>query len=52
LSDFIEERRWMHVDIAGPAMASKAYGVTDEGGTGFGVATIVAFLSGEGDFEP
>jgi leucyl aminopeptidase len=51
LSDFIEGRRWMHVDIAGPAMASKAHGVTNEGGTGFGVATIVALLSGEGDLE-
>jgi leucyl aminopeptidase len=51
LSDFVEGQRWMHIDIAGPSMASKAYGVTDEGGSGFGVATIVALLSGEGDLE-
>src|SRR5690606_15213393 len=27
LSEFTEGRRWMHVDIAGPAMVSKPYGV-------------------------
>jgi len=47
LSEFTEGRRWMHVDIAGPAMASKAYGVTTPGGTGFPVATIIEFLSGD-----
>jgi leucyl aminopeptidase len=47
LSEFIEGRRWLHVDIAGPAMASKPYGVTTQGGTGFPVATILEFLSGD-----
>jgi leucyl aminopeptidase len=47
LSEFTEGRRWLHVDIAGPAMASKAYGVTTPGGTGFPVATIIEFLSGD-----
>jgi leucyl aminopeptidase len=46
LSEFSEGRRWMHVDLAGPAMASKAYGLTTPGGTGFAVATILEFLSG------
>jgi leucyl aminopeptidase len=45
LRSFCEGRRWMHVDIAGPAMASKAYGVTTPGGTGFPVATILELLS-------
>jgi leucyl aminopeptidase len=46
LSDFAEGRRWLHVDLAGPSMASKAYGLTTPGGTGFAVATILEFLSG------
>lgn len=47
LSEFHEGRRWLHVDIAGPAMASKAYGLTTPGGTGYPVATILEFLSGD-----
>lgn len=47
LSEFTEGVRWMHVDIAGPAMASKAYGVTTPGGTGVPVATILELLRGE-----
>jgi leucyl aminopeptidase len=47
LSEFTEGKRWMHVDIAGPAMASKAHGVTTAGGSGFPVSTILEFLSGE-----
>ena len=45
LSEFTEGKRWMHVDIAGPAMASKAHGVTTAGGSGFPVSTILEFLS-------
>ena len=51
LSEFTEGRRWMHVDIAGPAMANKAYGVTTPGGTGFPVATIVSFLDSLVDLD-
>lgn len=47
LSEFTAGQRWLHVDIAGPAMVKKAYGVTDEGGSGFGVATILDLLSGD-----
>jgi leucyl aminopeptidase len=50
LSEFTGGRRWLHVDIAGPAMASKAYGVTTPGGTGFPVATILELLSSDADF--
>jgi leucyl aminopeptidase len=49
LSEFTGGRRWMHVDIAGPAMAAKAYGVTPPGGTGFPVATILELLSGDSE---
>jgi leucyl aminopeptidase len=47
LAEFVQGRRWMHVDIAGPAMASKPWGVTREGGTGFGVATLVELFAGD-----
>jgi leucyl aminopeptidase len=47
LSEFNEGIRWMHVDIAGPAMASKAWGVTTAGGSGVPVATILELLCGE-----
>lgn len=47
LSEFIEGKRWMHVDIAGPAMASKAHGVTTAGGSGFPVPTILELLMGD-----
>lgn len=47
LSEFTEGRRWMHVDIAGPSMAGKAYGVTTPGASGFPVATILELLRGD-----
>ncbi len=47
LSEFIEGKRWMHVDIAGPAMAGKAHGVTTPGGSGFPVPTILELLMGD-----
>ena len=49
LSEFVGDARWMHVDIAGPAMASKAWGITTPGGSGVPVATILDFLSGDQD---
>ncbi len=47
LSEFTEGKRWMHVDVAGPAMASKAHGVTTPGGSGFPVSTILELLMGD-----
>ncbi|MFV8751202.1 leucyl aminopeptidase family protein [Nannocystaceae bacterium ST9] len=47
LEQFAEGKRWMHVDIAGPALVEKPFGINLEGGSGFPVATIVEFLSGE-----
>jgi leucyl aminopeptidase len=44
LSEFTEGQRWVHVDIAGPAMVKKPFGVNDEGGSGFAVATMLEFL--------
>ncbi|MCA9650304.1 MAG: leucyl aminopeptidase [Myxococcales bacterium] len=45
LSEFNEGVRWMHLDIAGPAMVSKAYGVTTPGASGVPVATILELLT-------
>jgi leucyl aminopeptidase len=47
LSEFTEGCRWVHVDIAGPAMVSKPFGATTVGGSGFPVATIIELLLGE-----
>lgn len=48
LRRFAEGTRWLHVDMAGPGMCTKPFDVNVEGGTGFGVATVLALLS-EGD---
>lgn len=44
LSEFTEGQRWVHVDIAGPAMVRKPFGVNDEGGSGYAVAAMLEFL--------
>ncbi|MFO7567181.1 MAG: leucyl aminopeptidase [Enhygromyxa sp.] len=45
LEQFSEDKRWMHVDIAGPAIVEKPFGVNIEGSSGVPVATIIEFLS-------
>jgi leucyl aminopeptidase len=45
LKEFVGETPWVHVDIAGPASADKPLDHIPKGGTGFGVATIVEYLS-------
>jgi len=47
LSEFAEGLRWLHCDIAGPAMVGKPYGATSVGGSGFPVATILEFLGAD-----
>lgn len=47
LEEFIGERTWAHLDIAGPAFSDKAEGHIPAGGTGFGVLTLVQLLEGE-----
>jgi leucyl aminopeptidase len=44
LKEFVGNVPWVHVDIAGPALASKDYGHVGKGGTGFAVASIIEFL--------
>jgi leucyl aminopeptidase len=41
LKHFKGDRRWAHLDIAGPTTADRAQGATPAGGTGFGVLTLV-----------
>jgi len=45
LEQFAEGKRWMHVDIAGPAIVEKPFGVNLEGSSGVPVATIIEFLA-------
>jgi leucyl aminopeptidase len=45
LEQFVEERPWVHLDIAGPAYnTGGAWGHVPSGGTGFAVATLVEFV--------
>jgi len=45
LSEFTRDKPWAHIDIAGPAWMDKAQPAFPEGGTGFGVATLIEMLS-------
>lgn len=45
LKHFAKDTPWVHVDLAGPASTNQEAGVTAKGGTGFGVATIVEYLT-------
>jgi leucyl aminopeptidase len=42
LAEFVGDIPWAHLDIAGPARAEATSEYTTEGGTGFGVRTLVA----------
>jgi leucyl aminopeptidase len=42
LQPFAADKRWVHLDIAGPARAEKAYNWFTVGGTGFGTRTLIA----------
>ncbi|HUD44503.1 MAG TPA: leucyl aminopeptidase [Patescibacteria group bacterium] len=44
LQEFIGNKPWVHFDIAGPAFASKSYELGPQGGTGFGVRTVLQLL--------
>ena len=47
LSEFVGETTWVHLDIAGPAMTDKADGYINQGGTGFGVLSLLQLVDGE-----
>lgn len=46
LEQFVDERPWAHLDIAGPAWATKAEHYIPKGATGFGVRTLVQLAEG------
>jgi leucyl aminopeptidase len=45
LKTFAKDTPWVHVDLAGPASGSGGRPSTPRGGTGFGVATIIEYLT-------
>jgi leucyl aminopeptidase len=47
LREFVPERLpWVHLDIAGPFLITKPWKYYKEGGTGFGVRTLVEMVDG------
>ena len=44
LEKFVETTPWAHLDIAGPVWAEKPSAINNEGGTGFGVRTLVHWV--------
>jgi leucyl aminopeptidase len=44
LKEFVDGYPWVHLDIAGMALADKAKGYLPVGGTGYGVRLLTAFL--------
>jgi leucyl aminopeptidase len=44
LKEFVGDTPWVHVDIAGPSSADKENAHVSKGGTGFAVATLLAYL--------
>ncbi|MGH7824817.1 MAG: hypothetical protein ACREQ7_06535, partial [Candidatus Binatia bacterium] len=45
LQEFVDDVSWVHLDIAGPAFAERDTPMCPRGGTGFGVRTLLRFLS-------
>ncbi|MBL9021457.1 MAG: leucyl aminopeptidase [Myxococcales bacterium] len=46
LREFVGNTPWVHIDIAGPSMAQRAYGIYSKGGTGHGVLTFLQLIEG------
>ena len=44
LEQFVGERKWVHLDIAGPARSESDSGENPKGGTGFGVRFLIDWL--------
>jgi leucyl aminopeptidase len=44
LEEFVSDVPWVHIDLAGPALAEADDGFLSRGGTGFGVRTLVELL--------
>ncbi len=48
LQEFVGDVPWVHLDIAGPSRAGSDDGLVRKGGTGFGVRTLVEFVTDSG----
>jgi len=46
LEEFVDNKPWIHLDIAGPAFSEKPWSLGPKGGTGFGVRSLLNFLRG------
>jgi len=44
LREFVGDTPWIHLDVAGPSMANKAYDIYTKGGTGAGVLTYLELI--------
>ncbi|MFO0550811.1 MAG: leucyl aminopeptidase [Polyangiaceae bacterium] len=44
LREFVGNTPWIHVDIAGPSLTHRAYGIYSKGGTGHGVLTFLKLI--------
>jgi leucyl aminopeptidase len=44
LREFVGDVPWIHVDIAGPSLSNKPYGIYPKGGTGHGVLTFLRLI--------
>lgn len=47
LKEFVDDRPWAHLDIAGPGWLDKERDENNKGGTGFGVRTLCHFIISE-----
>ncbi len=47
LENFVGNTPWAHIDIAGPAYMEKDNPYSPKGGTGFGVRTIIKYITGK-----
>ena len=47
LENFVGDVPWAHIDIAGPAFLEKESNWNPKGGTGFGVRTIIQYITGK-----
>jgi leucyl aminopeptidase len=45
LQEFVDARPWVHLDIAGPAFGDSEDGYLSKGASGFGVRTIIEFVT-------
>ena len=46
LREFVGERRWAHLDIAGPGRSDVDAGTLGKGGTAFGTRLLLRWLEG------